>query len=114
MENKRESARQRYADEAAAREAEMAIVDAEGVIVGWTRIAPEARGTIIIHAEASRLVGPVKACYIEFEDSVAAQRAGAPPGWRGAWRCLGICSDKIQVEPLQAGEPLRTFRMRLP
>ena len=113
MDKKPGNPRRRFAAEAAARAAELPIVNADGVIVGWTRSAPEARGSVIVHQEASSLVGAVKACYVEIEDSVAAKRAGAPEGWRGVWRCLGICSEKIQAEPLEAGEPLRTFRVRL-
>jgi len=89
---------------------EIPIIDARRRIVGWTNIAPEYRGALLHHAEAERLVGgPVLCAYVQIEESHDANRAGAPPAWNGAWRCLGLCSERALSPKL--GRALHTIEL---
>jgi hypothetical protein len=73
-------------------------------IIGWTEEIPEFFGSALRHAEAERLVGgEVRCVYVEIEDRAAARRAGAPPEWDGAWRCLALCSDRT-IRRARAGD----------
>lgn len=81
------------------------IVDAQRRIVGWTAITPERRGASLFQPEAEGLLGtPIVATYVRIEDPDDAQRAGAPPGWRGGWRCLALCSERMPRDG--SGEPV--------
>lgn len=81
------------------------IVDAQRRIVGWTAITPELRGTSLFQPEAEGLLGtPIVAMYVRIEDAHDAQRAGAPAGWQGAWRCLALCSERMARDG--AGDPV--------
>ena len=75
------------------------IVGNGGGILGWTDKAPEYHGITLRHAEAEALLGRTISCgYIEIERPADAERAGAPPGWNGPWRCLALCgADAIGV-----------------
>lgn len=77
------------------------IVNDRREIVGWTDTPPLLRGGTICHDEAEALVGTLIAQYVQINDHEAAIRAGAPQDWRGPWRCLALCSDRIPpVSPL--------------
>src|SRR5688572_14052677 len=70
---------------------EIPIVNRNRRVVGWTHDSPDTIGALVRHIEAEKVVGgPVTATYVQITDRVAAGRAGAPPGWRGPWRCLAI------------------------
>ena len=81
------------------------IVDAQRRIVGWTAITPELRGAALFQPDAERILGtPIVAMYVRIEDAHDAQRAGAPAGWQGAWRCLALCSERMARDG--AGAPV--------
>ena len=81
------------------------IVDARRRIVGWTAITPELRGAALFQPEAERILGtPIVAMYVRIENPDDAQRAGAPPGWQGGWRCLALCSECMPRDG--SGEPV--------
>jgi hypothetical protein len=70
------------------------IVSADGRLVGWTDRIPQIVGSALRHPEAEQLVGgSVVALYIELDQPGDVVKAGAPPGWKGAWRCLALCSE---------------------
>lgn len=72
---------------------ELPIFDRQSRLVGWTRRNPEVGSVRLRHAYAELLVGcTVGGVYVEIEDPADAKRAGAPPGWKGPWRCLALCS----------------------
>jgi hypothetical protein len=71
------------------------IVDAHCRIVGWSAVSPNFEHERVENAEAEILVGDLMPAYVEIEDANLATRAGAPAGWAGPWRCLGICSKRI-------------------
>ena len=75
---------------------EIPIVDADQRIIGWsTQEANVGAGGEVIHLDAQKLIsGPLVCACIRVYDPVHAARAGAPPGWKGEWRCLAICDVK--------------------
>jgi hypothetical protein len=69
------------------------IVGDGGRIVGWTSEVPEYQGVSLRHEEAEALLSrPIACTYVEIEAPADAQRAGAPLGWNGPWRCLALCN----------------------
>jgi len=75
---------------------EIPIIDGQRRLVGWTVNAPRYLGGLVHHPEAEKLIGgPIVGAYVQIEDADNAQRAGAPPNWKGPWRCLGLCSPLI-------------------
>jgi hypothetical protein len=75
---------------------EIPIVGANRRIVGWTGTPPKYSSSNAEHPEAEQLTGgPVAAAYVQIDDPADAQRAGAPLGWKGPWRCIAICSEQI-------------------
>ena len=74
------------------------IVNDRCEIVGWTDNAPGYVGPALRHPEAEELVGPVTCLYIEIERAEDARKAGAPPEWRGPWRCLALCSVSLRPD----------------
>jgi len=78
---------------------EIPIVDSLGRVVGWTTIPPEVRAGRLTHETAAALIGPdLSSANVELTNPEHARRAGAPNGWREAWRCLAIC-------PPESGAP---------
>ena len=71
------------------------IIDGNGRIVGWTRTAPNQRGGRVIHREAATMIGSALGAAFVDLDARDAQRAGAPDGWTGPWRCLAICPARM-------------------
>ena len=72
------------------------IVDERRRIVGWTDTTPELLGATLRSSDAERLLGAgVVPLYVRIEDPADVARAGAPAGWRGAWRCLALCSERM-------------------
>jgi hypothetical protein len=64
--------------------------------VAWTDNGPKMLGATLRHQEAEGILhGPISAAYVELSDSELTARAGAPPSWRGKWRCLAIVNDDI-------------------
>ena len=60
-------------------------------IVGWTSEGPEAIGSRFRHAAAEKLIGQAITCAcVQIHAREAAERAGAPPGWTGPWRCPAL------------------------
>ncbi len=98
---------------AARRRMSIPIVDAHGRIVGWTDVTPEFRGASLHQPEAERLLGAAYlAAYVRIEDAEDAERAGAPPGWQGGWRCLALCSARLVSG--RAGDPIVPVAVRSP
>jgi len=88
------------------------IVGADRKIVGWTDRIPEIIGASLRHAEAEKLVGGrIVAIYIEIDNPLDAAKAGAPKEWRGTWRCLAICSERI-VDGDTSRYPVSTVRVK--
>jgi hypothetical protein len=71
------------------------IVNAAHTIVGWTDAAPIVVRNRLRHRKAERMLGgPIHCVEIMLTDRRHLAQAGAPPGWRSAWRCLALCSDE--------------------
>ena len=71
------------------------IVNARHEIVGWTEVAPVVVRNRLRHRKAERLLGgPIHCVELALADRQAAAQAGAPRGWRNAWRCMALCSDE--------------------
>jgi hypothetical protein len=74
------------------------IVDGLRRIVGWTDQGPQVIGLSLRHLEAESLLGgPVSCAYIELEGENALA-AGAPPTWRGPWRCVAIIDQRAELK----------------
>jgi hypothetical protein len=75
---------------------EFPIVDNRRRIVGWTRTVPHYIDGVLRHPEAEAILkGAVVAAYVEIQAPQEAVRAGAPAGWQGPWRCLGLCAPAL-------------------
>ena len=75
------------------------IVNRDRALVGWTEKPPVVADNRLRHAEAERLLrGPVFCVEIALVDPAHVARAGAPRGWRSAWRCMALCCDEPIVE----------------
>jgi hypothetical protein len=71
------------------------IVNARREIVGWTETAPVVVRNRLRHRKAEQLLGgPIHCVEIALTDRQVAAQAGAPRGWRNAWRCMALCSDE--------------------
>ena len=82
------------------------IVNRERALVGWTDVAPEIAANRLRHPGAERLLrGPVFCVEVALTDPEHIVRAGAPRGWRSAWRCMALCCD----EPIAADRELKRF-----
>jgi hypothetical protein len=87
------------------------IVNADRKIVGWTEVIPEVFGAVLRHSDAERLVGgKIAAIYVEVLNTEDAEKAGAPANWKGVWRCLALCSERILQNP-QFAQPIPTVRV---
>src|SRR5262245_26358738 len=71
------------------------IVNNKRVIVGWTDTAPKCIDAALRHADAEKLVGPLKCLYVQIDAAADKHRAGAPAGWIGPWRCLALCGADV-------------------
>ena len=71
------------------------IIDGNARIVGWTTTAPDQRAGRVIHREAQEMIGTALGAAFVDLDAKDAERAGAPPGWTGPWRCLAICPERM-------------------
>lgn len=90
------------------------IVDANQTIVAWTETAPVIEEGKLRHAAAERLLGGAIFCtQIALADPEDIRRAGGPPTWRGAWRCLALCrlelarglDDPAEAPPIGSNSP---------
>jgi hypothetical protein len=89
------------------------IVGADRTIVGWTDTIPQIVGVSLHHADAEKLVGGrIVAIYIEVENPRDAVKAGAPKDWRGTWRCLALCSERI-TDGASGGFAVSTVRVKV-
>ncbi|HEY7609892.1 MAG TPA: hypothetical protein VIF14_11725 [Alphaproteobacteria bacterium] len=71
------------------------IVNSRHEIVGWTDLAPVILRNRLRHRRAERLLGgPIHCVEIALTHPRDLAQAGAPRGWRSAWRCLALCSDE--------------------
>jgi len=87
------------------------IVNRNRALIGWTATAPVVFDNRLRHAEAERLLrGPVICVEIALTDPVDLARAGAPRGWRSAWRCMALCCD----EPIVGNRQLARFLATAP
>jgi hypothetical protein len=78
------------------------IVDGHRQVVGWSDEGPQLKGLSLRHPEAESLLGgPISCGFIELqgEDAVV---AGAPPTWRGPWRCIAIIDERAPIKSLSA------------
>jgi hypothetical protein len=81
------------------------IVDRNRSLVGWTAVAPVVADNRLRHPEAERLLrGPVICIEIALTDPAHVARAGAPRGWRSAWRCMALCCDEPIAEKRQLAQ----------
>jgi len=75
------------------------IVNEHLKIVAWSDEAPKIIGCTLRHRRAETLLHQrVSTRIIEIEGAYS-ELAGAPPNWRGPWRCLAITPDKMLKEP---------------
>lgn len=87
------------------------IVNRDRALIGWTAEAPIVADNRLRHAEAERLLrGPVICIEIALTDPTHLARAGAPRGWRSAWRCMALCCD----EPIAEQRQLEQFLASAP
>ena len=81
------------------------IVNSRHEIVGWTDVAPVIVCNRLRHRRAERLVGgPIHCVEIALTNPRDQAQAGAPCGWRSAWRCLALCSDECMGSLAQIAE----------
>jgi len=67
------------------------IVDERLRVVGWCEEMPRITGRTLRHKSAEAILGRrVTGLFVEIDDENLARNAGAPPDWRGLWRCIAI------------------------
>ena len=85
------------------------IVNSRHEIVGWTEVAPVIVRNRLRHRWAERLLGgPIHCVEIALTSPRDQAQAGAPRGWRSAWRCLALCGEEcigslVQIAQIRTG-----------
>ena len=83
------------------------IVDGACHIVGWTDVTPVFLGPVLHSPAAESLLGSeILPLYVRIENPEDAAHAGAPPGWKGGWRCLALCSGRLSSQRAEDSVPL--------